>query len=239
MILDGHSGIEHNIPIAPVYNDVLNLWGASSTGYTPTLVVSYGTQSGERYWYQHTNVWENERLLTFVPRLIIDARACRRDMAPDDEYGHIEHAKVCKALTDRGVKVNTGGHGQRQGLAVHWEMWMFAQGGMTPLEIIRAATHNGAHYIGMDHELGSLEPGKLADLVIMEKNPLDNIRNTETIEYVMVNGRIYDAKTMNQVGNHPEQRLPFYWENPTGSDAFIWKDGVGFGQVGCGCHAAQ
>ena len=239
MILDGHTGIEHNIPIAPVYDDVLNLWSASGTGYTPTLVVSYGTQSGERYWYQHTNVWENKRLLTFVPRSIIDARSRRRDMAPEDEYGHIEHAKVCKLLTDRGVKVNTGGHGQRQGLAVHWEMWMFAQGGMTPLEVIRTATYNGAYYIGMEDEIGSLETGKLADLVILEKNPLDDIRNTEAISHVMVNGRIYDAKTMNQIGNHPEERMPFYWEHPNSSDAMIWKDGVGFGQVGCGCHAAQ
>ena len=237
MILDGHSGIEHNIPIAPAYEDVLNLWGASGTGYTPTLVVSYGTQSGERYWYHHRNVWENERLLTFVPRPIIDARARRRNMSPEEEYGHIDHARVCKALADRGVKVNTGGHGQRQGLAVHWEMWMFVQGGMTELEALRTATYNGAHYIGMDHELGSIEPGKLADLLVLEKNPLEDIYNTESIEYVMVNGRLYNAKTMDETGNHPKKRLPFYWENSRSSDAFVWREGIGFGQVGCGCHA--
>jgi imidazolonepropionase-like amidohydrolase len=91
-------------------------------------------------------------------------------------------------------------------------MWMLAQGGMTPLEVIRAATINGARYLGMDGEIGSLEAGKLADLVILEANPLTDIRSTEKIKYVMVNGRLYDAATMNETGNHPRARQPFYWE---------------------------
>ncbi len=235
MILDGHSGIEHNIPIAPVYDDVLKLWSASETGYTPTLVVSYGTQSGERYWYHHSNVWEKSRLLNFTPRAIVDSRSRRRDISPDDEYGHVEHAKICKALSDLGVKVNLGAHGQLQGLAAHWELWMFAQGGMTPLEVLRAGTLNGAHYIGMDHAIGSLETGKLADLVVLDKNPLENIRNTEFVKYVMVNGRLFDADSMNETVTGNFKRMPFYWENPNTSDAMIWQPGEGITLPGCGC----
>lgn len=236
MILDGHTGIEHNVPVAPLYEDVLNLWSASSTGYTPTLIVSYGTQSGERYWYQHTNVWEKNRLLNFTPRFIIDSRSRRRDMSPDDEYGHIEHARACKALADRGVRVNLGAHGQLQGLGAHWELWMLAQGGMSPLKALRCATFNGAYYLGMEHELGSLEPGKLADLIVLEKNPLEDIRNSESILYVIKNGRLYDAETLNEIGNHPKPRLPFYWENPRSSDAALWQEGAVFGEEGCGCY---
>ncbi len=239
MILDGHSGIEHNIPIAPVYADVLQLWSHSQTGYTPTLVVSYGTQSGERYWYQHSNVWEKERLLTFTPRPLVDARSRRRDMSPDDEYGHVAHARVCKMLGDRGVKVNLGAHGQLDGLADHWEMWMLAQGGMTPLEVLRCATINGAHYLGMAGDLGSLEPGKLADLVVLDQNPLDNIRHTEAVRYTMINGRLFDAATMDEIARpgdpHPRKRLPFYWENSKISEAFLWQPGEGIARPGCSC----
>jgi imidazolonepropionase-like amidohydrolase/Tol biopolymer transport system component len=213
MIVDGHTGIEHSVPVAEVYSDVLQLWGASRTGYTPTLGVSYGGISGERYWYQHTNVWENERLLSFVPRFVIDPRSRRRMMAPEEEYNHIDIARGCKRLTDAGVKVNIGAHGQREGLAAHWELWMFEQGGMTPMEALRSGTLNGAEYIGLDGDIGSIEVGKLADLAILDKNPLENLRDSESVRWVMVNGRLYDAATMNQIGNHSARRKPFFFED--------------------------
>ncbi|MFQ5674634.1 MAG: amidohydrolase family protein [bacterium] len=236
MILDGHTGIEHSIPVTPLYKDVLTLWSASSTGYTPTLIVGYGGVSGEYYWYQHTNVWENRRLLNFHPRPPIDARSIRRLMVPEDDYGHIGLAKDAKALIDAGGKVQLGAHGQRQGLGAHWELWMLAQGGMTPLEALRSATLAGAEYLGLDHDIGSLQLGKLADLVVLNKNPLENIRDSEDILYVMVNGRLYDAETMNEIGNHPRERHPFYWENEKTSDAFVWREGIEFEETICGCQ---
>lgn len=236
MVIDGHTGIEHAIPVAPVYQDVLKLWGGTATAYTPTLIVGYGGIWGENYWYQKTNVWEKQRLLNFTPRPIVDARARRRMMIPDDDFGHLGNAQAANALNEAGVKVNLGAHGQLQGLGAHWELWMFVQGGMTPLEAIRAATLNGAEYIGMGKELGSLEPGKLADLIVLEKNPLEDIQNTEFITHVMKNGRLYDAETMNEIGNVSRPRLPFYWENAKTSEAFVWQGaGIGFGEVQCGC----
>ena len=212
MVVDGHTGIEHAIPLAAVYDDVLQIWGESRTGYTPTQSVGYGGLWGENYWYQKTNVWENERLLTFVPRFVVDPRSRRRVMVPEDEFNHIAIARTCKALNDAGVSVQVGAHGQREGLAAHWEIWMFEQGGMTPLEAIRAGTLNGARYLGLDGDIGSLAKGKLADLAVLSKNPLLDIRNTESVQYVMVNGRLYDAASMDQVGNHPQPREPFFWE---------------------------
>ncbi len=216
MILDGHTGIEHNIPVAPVYQDVVSLWKASRTAYTPTLIVAYGSLSGEYYWYQKTKVWEKSRLLNFVPRAVIDARSIRRQMAPDNDYGHVASSVVCKQLNDAGVKINMGAHGQLDGLGAHWEMWMLAQGGMTPMEVIRAATLNGASYLGMEKDLGSLEPGKLADLIVLEKNPLEDIHNTESVRYVVANGRVYDAESMNEIGTRVRARFPFYFANDVG-----------------------
>ncbi|KAA3618608.1 MAG: amidohydrolase [Calditrichaeota bacterium] len=237
MILDGHTTIEHNIPISPIYKDILSLWAASKTAYTPTLLVSYGAISGEYYWYQHSNVWENERLLTFYPRPIIDSRSRRRLKIPENDFGHIRVAQDLKKLVDAGVLVNTGGHGQLQGLGMHWEVWNFALGGMTQLQALRCATLNGAKSLGLDKHIGSLVAGKLADLVILENNPLENIRNTDSIVYVMANGRLYDAATMNEIGNRPKKRKKFYWERGKSNDAFIWRgETLGFGHETCGCY---
>jgi len=216
MVVDGHTGVEHSIPVANAYDDVVQLWSKSHSGYTPTLIVGYGGLWGENYWYAKTNVWEDKRLLNFVPRRVIDSRARRRTMAPDDEWNHFSNAAIAKKLNDAGVSVQLGAHGQREGLGAHWELWMFVQGGMTPLQAIRAATISGAHYIGMDKDIGSLEPGKIADLLVLDGNPLENIRNSESIRYTIANGRIFEAMTMNEAGNHPRTRQPFYFELPGG-----------------------
>ena len=213
MVVDGHTGVEHSIPVANAYEDILQLWSATKVGYTPTLTVAYGGMYGEHYWYQESNVWENERLLAFVPRFVIDPRARRRRMVPTEELNHINNAKVCKKMLDRGVRVNLGAHGQLAGLAHHWELWMFAQGDMTPLEVIRCGTLHPAWYVGLDRDIGSLEPGKLADFVVLEDNPLDDIRHTANVEWVVQNGRVFDAATMNQVHPIAKQRPAFFWEN--------------------------
>lgn len=224
MILDGHTGIEHNVPVVPLYKDVRELWGASESGYTPTHLVNYGSMSGEYYFYQKYNVWEDEKLLTFTPRSIIDGRARHRTMIPDEEYenGHILTAQSGKLLTDAGVKVNLGAHGQLQGLGAHWELWSLSQGGMTNMEALRAATLNGAHYLGLDDDIGSLEVGKLADLIVLDKNPLDDITNTNSVKFTMVNGRLFDSSTMNEIGNNPQDRFPFWWERDGFGDQFDW-----------------
>jgi Tol biopolymer transport system component/imidazolonepropionase-like amidohydrolase len=212
MILDGHTTIEHSLPVPKLYKDVVTLFAKSRTAYTPTLIVGYGGLSGEYYWYQTANVWENAHLLAFTPREIVDARSRRRTMAPDDDFNHVLIAKGAKQILDAGGLVDLGAHGQLQGLGAHWELWMLQQGGMTNLEAIRCATINGARALGLDKELGSIEKGKLADLIVLDKNPLENIRNTEAIGMVMLNGRLYDAKTLNEIGNHPRERAKLYWE---------------------------
>ncbi|HQT23181.1 MAG: amidohydrolase [Sphingobacteriales bacterium 17-39-43] len=211
-IQDGHTSLEHNIPQVPLFKDVKALWNKSTTSYTPTLIVSYGSQSGENYWYDRTNVWENERLLSYTPRYIVDSRSRRRTTSEFADYGHIKVARAAKELSDGGTKINLGAHGQLQGLGAHWELWMFAQGGMSSLQAIRSATLNGAEHLGMAKEIGSLETGKLADMLILDANPLDDIRNTEKIKYVIINGRVYDTETMNETISREKARNLFWWQ---------------------------
>lgn len=215
MIFDGHTGIEHNIPVNPVYKDIKSLWSNSKTGYTPTLIVNYGGMNGEMYFYQKTNVWENKTLLKYTPRHVIDGRSRHRIMIPEEEYynGHMLSSRTVTDLSKLGVKANLGAHGQLQGLGAHWELWMLQQGGMSNMEALRAATINGAEYIGVGDELGSLEEGKLADLIVMDKNPLENIQNSNSVSYTMINGRLYDISTMNEIGNYDKKRSKFYWED--------------------------
>ncbi len=222
-VMDGHTGVEHSLPVPRLYKDVVTLFAKSKSGYTPTMIVGYGGLSGEYYWYQHDNVWENKRLLKYTPEDAIVARSRRRLMAAEDDFNHILIGKGARQIQDAGGLVEMGAHGQIQGIGAHWETWMFVQGGMTPMEALRAATINGAKYLGLDGDLGSLEKGKLADLVVLDKNPLENIRNTDSVRMVMLNGRLYDAETMNEIAPLQRTRLPFYWERknvsaePTGS----------------------
>ena len=242
MVMDGHTGVEHNIPVAPVYKDVLDLWGSSNVGYTPTLIVNYGGMNGEMYWYQNTNVWENEKLLKYTPRGIIDSRSRHRIMVPDEEYenGHILVSKTAKALSEAGVNLNLGAHGQLQGLGAHWELWLLQQGGLSNHDALKAATINGANYIGAGNDIGSLKIGKLADLIVMDKNPLENIRHSESIIYTMINGRLFDTETMNEIGNEPKERTNFYWENSNYNQAFPWhEESQSFTRGGCGCHVGS
>lgn len=225
-IIDGHTGIEHNLPVAPLYQDVIELWRHTKVAYTPTLIVNYGGPMGEYYWYDRTNVWENERLLAYTPRTIVDARSRRATRVPDEEYHHFRVAAQAKKLVDQGNLVQLGAHGQMQGLGAHWELWSFEQGGMTPHEALRSATLHGAQYLGLDGDIGTLEEGKLADLVVVDGNPLEDLSVSERVDLVMVNGRLFEGETMNQMGNHPSERRPFYWQHEGVDDRFIWLPAV-------------
>ena len=144
---------------------------------------------------------------------------------------------IINVAEDAGVKGNLGAHGQIQGLGAHWELWMLAQGGMTNMEALKAATINGADYIGASNDIGSLKVGKLADLIVMNKNPLENIRNSESIIYTMINGRMYDTNTMNEIGNEPKTRAKFYWENSKYNASFPWhEESQSFTKESCGCN---
>jgi imidazolonepropionase-like amidohydrolase len=211
-IVDGHTGIEHAIPVAPLYDDVLQLWSQTQVGYTPTLGVAYGGMMGEHYWYARTNVWENERLLAFVPQRVVDSASRRATIIPEGEYHHIEVSKSAKALFDLGVGVQLGAHGQREGLAAHWELWMFEQGGMAPLEALEAGTLHGARYLGFDKDIGSIEVGKLADFAVLSENPLVDLKNSTSVKWTILNGRIYDSHSMDQLYPVQEERPQLYFQ---------------------------
>jgi imidazolonepropionase-like amidohydrolase/Tol biopolymer transport system component len=229
MIIDGHTGIEHALPIANVYDDVKQLWSQTQVGYTPTLNVAYGGLDGEHYWYARTDVWTHPLLSRLVPKSLLQARGVRRLSAPDEDFNVLRVAKTATELQRAGVPANIGAHGQREGLGAHWEMWMFALGGMTPLEAIRTATLNPARYIGLDRDIGSLEVGKLADLVIISGDVLADIRQSDQISHVMQNGRLFEVPSMNEVLSGTRVRKPFFFEGESGRDVAMDEEMLGHG----------
>ena len=212
LISDGNTALEHNIPQAVLYEDVISFFAQTKVAYTPTLVVTYGGLAGDPYWRSHMDVWRHPILSKHVPPHILQPNSVRRTQAPDEDYVDGQSASQALKLLERGVNVSIGAHGQEEGLAAHWELWSFARGGFTPLQALKVGTILPARKLGMEKDIGSLEVGKLADLVILDANPLENIRNSDKIASVMINGRLYDATTMNEIVTGNRIRAPYYWE---------------------------
>ena len=218
-IIDGHTGIEHSLSVHRIYDDVKQMWSQSDVVWSPTFGVAYGGMMGEEYWYDRTEVWKNERLLAYVPRSVVYPRSIRRPTAPDELYNHVAVAEATHQMNELGTPVVIGAHGQLAGLAAHWEMWMMVQGGFEPFEALRGATIDGARYFGMADDIGSIEPGKLADLAVIDGDLLSDIRVSEKVAYTMLNGRLFDAANMNQLAPEAVERAPLFFER-TGGDAW-------------------
>ena len=219
LIQDGNATVEHNVPGSTFYDDVLQMWSQTRTNYTPTLVVTYGGPGGDPYWRARTNVWEHPLLQAHIPPGTLAAANARREIAPEEDYADTWSAREARKLADRGIQVNIGAHGQQDGIAAHWEMWSFVKGGWTPLQALQAATVMPAKTLGLDRDLGTLEPGKLADLVVLDANPLDNIRNSDKVAQVMLGGRLYDARTLNERVTGTHTRQPYWWEGSGNAQA--------------------
>ncbi|MEL7198792.1 MAG: amidohydrolase family protein [Pseudomonadota bacterium] len=218
LIADGNSTIEHNVPGDVMYEDVLQFFGQSNSNYTPTLNVTYGGLAGDPYWRQATDVFDHPLMIHTPPKVLLAATA-RRTKAPEWAFVDDNAAREAKKISDRGVKVSIGAHGQQPGIGAHWEIWTFARGGFSAVEALKTATIYPAQSLGMEKDVGSLEVGKLADLLVLTADPTANIRDSDKIESVMIGGRMYDTATMQEVATGNGGRAPYWWEDGQGGRA--------------------
>ncbi|MFC3051852.1 amidohydrolase family protein [Kordiimonas pumila] len=211
LLMDGYTNLEHAVKTKVLYKDMRSLLTATGTSYTPTLIISTGG-SAQDYFFQQSDVFRDEKLRRFTPYTVLADLGRNRTMRPEEDFYFKWLAKSTAEVFHEGGKVVMGAHGNLQGLGAHWEMWAMAMGGLTPLETLQASTINAAFALGLDSDIGSLEAGKYADLVILNQNPLADIRHTNTVSYVMKGGQMWEGATMNQVWPVQKKFSGFYWQ---------------------------
>ncbi len=210
MTMDGQTAFEHPMSYGIIYKDASKFFGMAKMIYSPTYMVGGTGPWNEEYYYQREDIWKNEKMRRFLPWRQLIPHTRRRMLRPVSDYGFPLIAESLKDVIEAGGYGAIGSHGQIHGISSHWELWMTAAG-MSNLKAIRVATHHGAYFLGMQDDLGSLEVGKIADLLVLNSNPLQDIENTLDMMYVMKDGKLYEAATLNQLWPEQKEYGPYYW----------------------------
>jgi len=212
MAMDGHTGFEHPLSYLPVYGDLSTFLGKAGITYSATNMVGGAGPWNEEYWYQESDTWKDPKLRRWLPWVQYIPQTRTRTLRPATDYSYPFIAQAIADVVAAGGYGAIGAHGQHNGPGGHYEVWM-AAAGMPPIKALEVASLHGARFIGREQDLGSLEVGKLADLMVLNSNPLTNIRNTMDMMYVMKGGVLYDDETLDEVWPTAKPYGRYPWVN--------------------------
>jgi imidazolonepropionase-like amidohydrolase len=196
LVSAGVDMLAHSVRDMPVDEELISMMRDRRICLTPTLTRDLSTfVYGERPAFFDDAFLLEEADPAVLEALQDPARQASVRENPANQYweAHLPVAQQnMKALLDGGVGIamgtDTGQAGRFQGYFEHLELQMMTEGGLTPMQVLVAATGEAARCMGLDVDLGTIAPGKRADLVVLQANPLTDIRNTRTIESVWING---------------------------------------------------
>jgi hypothetical protein len=201
--MDGQTAWEHLVAPLPLYQDAALFFGQAGMHYSPTVIVAGHVNGSKEYFRKRQGLLDDPKYNRFIPRAVLEAQHKHLPDLPKSEFSFPIVAEGMADIIRAGGYGALGEHGEQVGIGTHWELWAYSEA-LTPMEALKVATIDGAHYVGLDHETGSIEAGKLADLIVLNSDPLENIRNSTDILYVMKAGNLYEADTLDMIW--PEQR---------------------------------
>jgi Tol biopolymer transport system component/imidazolonepropionase-like amidohydrolase len=212
MIMDGQTAWEHPLSESPVHRDVALFFGQAGAYYVPTFVVAGPGPSNIDYFFGREDLWKDEKQHRFMPWRMLAGHLRRRVLRPDTDYSFPLIAQGLADIIEEGGFGAIGSHGEHHGPSPHWEVWMVASA-MSALDALKVASLHGAKMLGAEEDLGSLEVGKLADLIVLNANPLEDIHNTMDIRFVMKGGVLFDADTLDELWPRARPFGPLPWVN--------------------------
>lgn len=215
-IIDGYAGNEHALA-TPIYRDVIELLARSGTAYDTTLQILNGGPGAQDNFVVRDRPLDDPKFLRTRPYVVAAQSGDQRLWSDPSNMLFPRLGGDAARVQRAGGVIGMGSHGEIPGPGFHWEMEAHVMGGMTAMEAVRAGTIDSARAIGRGDEFGSIEPGKYADLVVLDRDPREDIRYTRMTFQVMKNGRLYDADTLDEIAPDRKHFKPpwFANEHPT------------------------
>jgi len=198
LALDGQTGWEHIVFDLPLAGDASTFFGKAGINYSPTVSVAGHVNGAKEYWRTRFDFAGDVRHQRFADPQRLEADSRPRQHLPKREFSFPIVAEGLADIIRAGGTGTLGEHGEQPGLGTHWEIWSYAEA-MTPIEALRLATIHPAQFIGLDRELGSLEVGKIADVLVLDADPLEDVKNTLSVRYVMKAGDLLETAHLEPV----------------------------------------